>query len=70
MTSENFTYWLKGYFEISNSDKLTEEQVKMIKEHLDYVFKSYIPPTGSILTDSKSMGGTLLSSIDTKSLIC
>lgn len=33
-----FAYWLKGYFELSNSSNLSEEQVKIIKEHLQKVF--------------------------------
>jgi hypothetical protein len=35
-----FAYWLKGYFELSNSSNLSEEQVKIIKEHLQKVFSS------------------------------
>jgi hypothetical protein len=38
MTCESFAYWLQGYFELSDSDSLTVEQVKMIKKHLDLVF--------------------------------
>jgi hypothetical protein len=33
-----FAYWLNGYFELSNSNNLSEEQVKTIKEHLQKVF--------------------------------
>jgi cell division protein FtsI/penicillin-binding protein 2 len=35
-----FAYWLNGYFELSNSNNLSEEQVKTIKEHLQKVFFS------------------------------
>lgn len=38
MTSDEFAYWLQGYFEISETDTLTERQVGMIKEHLQLVF--------------------------------
>ncbi len=38
MTPENFCYWLNGLFEISNTDSITDEQVKIIKEHLNLVF--------------------------------
>ena len=37
MTPENFTYWLKGYFELTKSNKLTQEQVELIRKHLDLV---------------------------------
>lgn len=38
MTIESFCYWLRGYFELSNSNTLTEEQVTIIKKHLELVF--------------------------------
>lgn len=56
MTPENFCYWLQGYFELLDTDKnkkvagesLSIEQVKMIKDHLGYVFKKTTPsPTKS-----------------------
>lgn len=62
MTAENFCYWLKGYFEINDKnvnhdslDKhfLSAEQTKMIKQHLDYVFKS--APVKDQLGFSRSM---------------
>jgi hypothetical protein len=43
MTPENFTYWLKGYFEISKSRELSPEQVEEIKNHLDLVFEKVTP---------------------------
>lgn len=43
MTTENFTYWLKGFFEISDSNNLTEKQVQIIKDHLDLVFNKVTP---------------------------
>jgi hypothetical protein len=51
MTPENFTYWLQGFFEMSDSTELTEEQVVMVKEHLKLVFDKkttnpYVYPTG------------------------
>lgn len=40
MTAENFAYWLQGFFEITGDVKsLTPEQIKMIKDHLGYVFQ-------------------------------
>jgi hypothetical protein len=38
MTPENFCYWLQGYMELTPDAKLTDEQVKVIKEHLQLVF--------------------------------
>lgn len=43
MESQNFCYWLKGFFEISSSNELTEKQVKIIRDHLDLVFKKVTP---------------------------
>lgn len=43
MTSEQFTYWLQGFFEISNQHTLDENQVKIIRDHLDLVFTKVTP---------------------------
>lgn len=43
MDSTNFTYWLHGFFEISDSNKLTEKQVQIIKDHLALVFDKVTP---------------------------
>lgn len=34
MTSKQFTAWLKGFFEISNQDHITKEQLEKIKRVL------------------------------------
>ena len=39
MTTEQFTYWLQGYFELSGATTLNEQQVKIIKEHIALVLK-------------------------------
>lgn len=45
MTSRDFAFWLKGYFEIEDQGPkveqyaLTHTQIKMIHEHLNLVFK-------------------------------
>lgn len=39
----HFAYWLKGFFEIGNSNKLTEIQVQIIKDHLDLAFNKVTP---------------------------
>lgn len=39
MGTQDFCYWLQGFFELTGQDKLDETQVKMIKEHLALVFK-------------------------------
>ena len=43
MTSEAFTYWLKGFFELENPKKLNEKQTLIIKDHLDLVFDKVTP---------------------------
>ena len=37
MQPYEFAYWLQGFFELSNSNILSEEQVGIIKEHLQKV---------------------------------
>lgn len=43
MTPKNFTYWIQGFFEISDAKKLDETQVQIIKDHLDLVFNKVTP---------------------------
>ena len=38
MTSENFTYWLHGFFELSEVTKLDEKQTDLIRRHLTLVY--------------------------------
>lgn len=44
MNSVDFCYWLQGYFEISGATDITEEQLAVIKNHLNLVFKHEIDP--------------------------
>lgn len=39
MNSREFCYFLKGFLEISGADKFSKEQVVVIKDRLDSVFK-------------------------------
>jgi hypothetical protein len=43
MTSEQFSYWLQGYFEVGQPKTLDEQQVQIIKDHLDLVFNKVTP---------------------------
>ena len=48
MTSNQFVFWLQGFFELSNSNEpLTVDQVKTIKNHLKLVFLHEIDPSYS-----------------------
>lgn len=46
MTSENFAYWLNGFFELNGPlvKPMTVEQVDLIQRHLALVFKHDIDP--------------------------
>lgn len=37
MRPSEFCYWLQGYFELSNAEELTVEQINEIKKHLRLV---------------------------------
>jgi len=39
MNSEHFIYWLQGFFELSETATLNEEQVKVIKQHIALVLE-------------------------------
>jgi hypothetical protein len=56
MTSENFTYWLIGYFEISGATHLSEAQTQVVKDHLDLVFQKVTPDRGYQPLDTKFTG--------------
>ena len=44
MNSVEFCYWLQGYFEISQASTVTPDQMNIIKNHLNLVFKHEIDP--------------------------
>lgn len=52
MDSKDFTYWLQGFFEISNEKTLNTKQVQIIKDHLALVFNKVTPDR----TEDKSFG--------------
>lgn len=38
MTTEQFCYWMQGFFEISNPKELNAKQIQIIQDHLNLVF--------------------------------
>jgi hypothetical protein len=38
MTSEQFAFWMQGFFELSETNELSPRQVEIIKNHLKLVF--------------------------------
>ena len=54
MNTIDFCYWLQGYFEISGKKEISPEQVEIIKNHLNLVFKHEIDP----LRESQTTTGT------------
>jgi len=48
MTSEQFTYWLKGFMEIANPTHLTTKQLEIVKDHLDLVFDKKTPDRNTV----------------------
>lgn len=43
MNSEQFCYWLQGALELGGAKYLTAQQVQVIQDHLDLVFKKVTP---------------------------
>jgi hypothetical protein len=56
MTPEQFTYWLQGFIEVENPKTLNLRQTKIIKDHLELVFKKETPNRNS----RPSRGGSLV----------
>ncbi len=67
MTPENFCYWLQGLLEIGNPSTLDAQQVLIIKDHLNLVFKKettakqdlYIQIRDSLKTDLQKLPPTI-----------
>ena len=49
MNSEQFTYWLNGFFELSGAKELNEQQVKIIKDHIALVIKKVTPQVDPLM---------------------
>lgn len=45
MKSRDFCFWLQGFFELTDSDEPTPEQVRNIRKHLQLVFIHEIDPS-------------------------
>lgn len=43
MTAEQFTYWLQGFMEINDPDRIGPKETQIIKDHLELVFKKETP---------------------------
>ena len=43
MNAKSFTYWLQGFFELSETTDLSPKQIQMIKDHLNLVFEKVTP---------------------------
>ena len=43
MTAEQFVYWLQGFMEINDPDRISPIETKIIKDHLALVFKKETP---------------------------
>lgn len=71
MTGRDFCYWLQGYFEVTENIErqefgqdmkdisLSENQIKIIRAHLNLVFKHEIDPTnldGKTPSEKKEYG--------------
>lgn len=51
MTSRDFCYWLQGLLEVGKPESLDAQQLKIIENHLNLVFKHEIDtpdPTGEL----------------------
>ena len=55
MTSRDFCYWLQGFFEVSGAKEVTPEQLTVIKNHLNMVFKHEIDPSHGDAAHQKTL---------------
>ena len=52
MTPNDFCYWLQGFLEVANPENMNEEQLKIVKQHLELVFKN-VTGQKEVLTDGR-----------------
>lgn len=45
MNSRDFIYWLQGFLELGNQKTIDANQLEVIRNHLNLVFKHEIDPT-------------------------
>lgn len=55
MTPEQFTYWLQGFIEMENPKTLSLRQTKIIKDHLELVFKKETPNRRNVNGSGRSL---------------
>ena len=59
MSSRDFCYWLQGFFEIASENApaltLSNEQVELIKKHLDLVFIHEIDPEANKVSGKEKL---------------
>lgn len=70
MTPEQFTYWLKGFFEISEVDTLSAKQVTIIDDHLQLVFDKQTPNRRVTTDDLPEILANQFTCTDKPDLIC
>lgn len=60
MKSRDFCFWLQGFLEVSKATTMDAEQVTIMKNHLNMVFKHEIDPSmpdpTGVLTDAHTPG--------------
>ena len=44
MRTSEFCYWLQGFFELSDTEEITKDQLQIIKAHLNLVFVHDLDP--------------------------
>lgn len=70
MSPEQFTYWLKGFFEISDTNNLSEKQVQIIRDHLDLVFNKVTPDRVEIQTTKNVLDSLYKKPLSREDLYC
>jgi YesN/AraC family two-component response regulator len=58
MQSREYTYWLQGFFELTDATTLTAKQIDLLERHLQLVFKYEIDPeipTAAAVEKEKSL---------------
>jgi len=43
MTPEQFVYWLQGFLEVSGASEMNEQQLRIVRDHLELVLSKRTP---------------------------
>lgn len=70
MTEREFVYWLQGFLEIANPEKIGATKIQIIRDHLDLVLKKVTPNRRESSPSGMSLGEQLSFELSRPRTLC